>query len=279
MFIGFFLVKGLPARLIMYVLMSALFIALTSFHSSEKEKVMTNKMKVEIWSDVMCPFCYIGKRRFEKAMAQSDYGDQIEVVWKSFQLNPNQVTNPDISVTEDLAAKKGWSLDYTRQMSQYVTDMAAGEGLRYDFDNAVVANSFNAHRLLQFAKTVDKGDELKEALLRGYFTEGKNTDDDSTLIAVGTSVGLDANEVKRVVTNKTLYADAVNADVAEAQQLGIKGVPFFVVNRKYGISGAQEVATFSQTLEKAFVEWQEDQPKLQMQNADGAVCTPEGKCD
>ncbi len=236
-------------------------------------------MKVEIWSDVMCPFCYIGKRRFEKALAQSAYSKQIEVVWKSFQLNPNQVTNPEISVTEDLAAKKGWSLEYTREMSAYVTEMAADEGLTYDFDNAVVANSFNAHRLLQFAKTVGKGDELKEALLSGYFTEGLNTDDDVTLIKVGTGVGLDEAEVKRVVNNRELYADAVNADVHEARQLGIHGVPFFVFNRKYAISGAQEVDMFVQTLEKAFVEWQENQPKPQFETVEGESCKPDGSCD
>ena len=236
-------------------------------------------MKVEIWSDVMCPFCYIGKRRFEKALAQSGQADQIEIVWKSFQLNPNQVTNPDITVTEDLAAKKGWSLDYTRQMSAYVTEMAAGEGLTYDFDNAVVANSFNAHRLLQFAKTVGKGDELKEALLKGYFTQGLNTDDDTTLIKIGVAVGLNETEVKRVVSNKTLFADNVKADVNEAHQLGIQGVPFFVFNRKYAISGAQEIQVFKETLGKALKEWQAAQPTPQFEMVEGESCKPDGSCD
>ena len=240
---------------------------------------MKEKMKVEIWSDVMCPFCYIGKRRFEKALANFKDKDEIEVVWKSFQLNPNMVTNANISTTENLAKSKGWTLEYTRQMSNHVTQMAAGEGMLFDFDKAVVANSFNAHRLLQFAKTLGKGDELKEVLLYAYFTDGKNTDDDETLFALAAKIGLPEQEAKNVIENKTLFAEKVHADVLEAQRFGIQGVPFFVVDRKYGISGAQEVSAFSQTLEKAFGEWQAAQPKNKLETIKGAVCTPDVDCE
>lgn len=236
-------------------------------------------MKVEIWSDVMCPFCYIGKRRFEKALANFEHKDDIEVVWKSFQLDPTTVTNPELSVTEELARKKGWTKDYAREMSAYVTNMAEGEGLHYDFDKAIVANSFNAHRVLQFAKTQGKGDQLKEALLYAYFTDGKNTDDDATLLDLAVKAGLEKSEVEKVLADKNSFADAVNQDVMEAQQLRISGVPFFVLDRKYGISGAQELSVFEQNIAKAHSEWEAAQQDTPLQTIEGAVCRPDGSCD
>lgn len=236
-----------------------------------------NKMTVEIWSDVMCPFCYIGKRRFEKALANFKHKDAIQVVWKSFQLNPNMVTNPSISATQHLATSKGWTLEQTKEMQSHVTNMAADAGLQFNFDKAVVANSFNAHRLLQFAKTKKLGDALKEILLRSYFVEGKNTDDNVVLLEIGVAAGLDKNDVENILKDKNAFAEAVQNDVAEAQQLGISGVPFFVIDRKYGISGAQESATFGQALEKSFAEFTEKQQK-EMQFTTGDVCTPDGTC-
>ncbi|AEV33849.1 putative dithiol-disulfide isomerase involved in polyketide biosynthesis [Owenweeksia hongkongensis DSM 17368] len=236
-------------------------------------------MKVEIWSDVMCPFCYIGKRRFEKALSNFKHKDDIEVVWKSFQLDPTTVTNPALSVTEELARKKGWTLEQTREMSAHVTKMAEGEGLHYDFDKAVVANSFNAHRLLQFAKTQGKGDALKEALLYAYFTDGKNTDDTATLLELGLKAGLEKEEVEKVLSDESLFADAVNKDVAEAQQLRISGVPFFVLDKKYGISGAQELMVFEQNLAKAHEEWKATQTTTTIETIEGEVCRPDGTCD
>jgi len=213
------------------------------------------KMQVEIWSDVMCPFCYIGKRRFEAALSQFPHKNDIEVTWKSFQLNPNMVTNPSISVTESLAKSKGWTVEYAREMSNYVSNMAAGVGLKFDFDKAVVANSFNAHRLLQFAKTKGKGDALKELLLEAYFTDGKNTDDNETLIKLGELAGLPKDEVKAIVSDKNLFAAEVQSDVQQSKVLGINGVPFFLINKKQAISGAQETATFINALEKAHSNW------------------------
>lgn len=213
------------------------------------------KMKIEIWSDVMCPFCYIGKRRFEKALDQFPQSDSIEVVWKSFQLNPDMITNPKISTTEALAKSKGWTLEHTREMSAYVSEMAKEEGLLFDFDNAVVANSFKAHRVLQYAKTLGKGDALKELLLKAYFIEGKNTDDNTVLIRLGETIGLDSQAITEVVNNKEAFADAVNLDVDESRKLGITGVPFFVFDRKLGVSGAQKVEAFGNALQKAFEAW------------------------
>ena len=188
-------------------------------------------------------------------------------------------TNPDVSVTEDLAAKKGWSIEYAREMSDHVTKMAAGEGLHYDFDKAVSANSFKAHRLLQFAKTQDKGDAWKEALLYAYFTDGKNTDDNATLAELGLKAGLDKIEVEAVLNDPSNFADAVEFDIEEAQKLGINGVPFFVLDRKYGISGAQELNVFEQNLAKAHEEWKETQPETKLKTTEGEVCRPDGTCD
>ena len=236
-------------------------------------------MKVEIWSDVMCPFCFIGKRRFEKALANFEHKEDIEVVWKSFQLDPTTITKPELSVTEELARKKGWSLEYARQMGDYVTDMARGEGLHYDFDKAIVANSFNAHRLLQYAKTQGKGDELKEALLYAYFTDGKNTDDSDTLLELALTAGLNEQEAKEVITDTNRYADAVHRNIKEAEQLRISGVPFFVIDRKYGISGAQDISVFEQNLAKAYGEWESERRINALEVTEGPVCDTDGYCD
>ncbi|MBS1524499.1 MAG: DsbA family oxidoreductase [Bacteroidetes bacterium] len=233
-------------------------------------------MKVEIWSDVMCPFCYIGKRRFEKAMDEFGQKDEIEVEWKSFQLNPYMKTDPSININQYLAEVKGITVDHARQLNDYVTSMAAEAGLKYDFDKAIVANSFNAHRLGHLAKKHGLGDAMEEALFRAYFTEGKNTDDKQVLADIGESIGLDRNEIMQTLESDN-FADDVKHDIAEAQHLGIQGVPFFVVNNKYGISGAQEVPVFSRTLEKAFNEWQEDN-NSGLTIIEGESCTPDGDC-
>lgn len=211
------------------------------------------KMKVEIWSDIMCPFCYIGKRKFEDALEQFENKNNIEIVWKSFQLNPSMETNQGKNINQYLAEIKGWSLEQAKEMNKQVTGMAANVGLTYDFDKAVVANSFNAHQLIQLAKTQNKGNEAEERLFKAYLSEGKNTDDYQTLVELATEIGIDSKSIEETLTNNT-FAEQVHADVQEAQQLGIRGVPFFVIDRKYGVSGAQESATFLDALTKA---WQE----------------------
>lgn len=224
----------------------------------------------------MCPFCYIGKRRFESAMKDFSHKDQLEVEWKSFQLNPYMKTDPSVNINQYLAEAKGITADHARQLNDYVTGMAAKEGLKYDFDIAIVANSFNAHRLSHLAKKHGLGDAMEEALFKAYFTEGKNTDDKQTLADLGASVGLDRDEIVQMLGSDA-FADEVKHDIAEAQYLGIQGVPFFVLNNKYGISGAREVPVFSETLEKAFSEWQEEnKPGLTI--IEGESCTPDGNC-
>lgn len=210
-------------------------------------------MKVEIWSDVMCPFCYIGKRRFEEALALFNKAGEVKITWKSFQLNPDLVTDPSISIHQYLADAKGWQLDYAQQLNNQVTEMAAGVGLQYNMDSAVVANSFDAHRLVQLAKAHHLGDAAKEALFKAYFTQGQNIADYTTLTNIGAAIGLNIAEVDDVL-NTDAYADAVEQDIDEARQLGIRGVPFFVFNDKYAVSGAQATEVFLQTLDKAYEE-------------------------
>jgi len=234
-------------------------------------------MKIEIWSDVMCPFCYIGKRRFEDALQKSGHGKDIEIEWKSFQLNPDMKTDPSINIDQYLADVKGFSLDHAKELNAHVTQMAAEAGLTYNFDRAVVANSFNAHRFSHLAKKYGLGDAAEEALFKAYFTDGKNIDDAATLIELGTSIGLNAAEIQQTLESDT-YAEDVKRDVAEAQHLGIRGVPFFVMNRKYGVSGAQAVPVFEETIEKAFTEWQQENPKPSLQIIEGDSCGPDGNC-
>jgi predicted DsbA family dithiol-disulfide isomerase len=234
-------------------------------------------MKVEIWSDVMCPFCYIGKRRFEDALQHFENKDEIEIEWKSFQLNPDLETDTSINIDQYLADVKGWTIDHARDLNAHVTQMAAEAGLTYNFDKAVVANSFKAHRFSHLAKKNGLGIEAEEQLFKAYFTDGKNIDDLNTLVELGVQIGLDATAVKQALEGNA-YADDVKHDIAEAQQLDIKGVPFFVMNNKYAVSGAQAVPVFEQTLQKAYAEWQNEHPKPKFEIIEGESCGPDGNC-
>lgn len=211
-------------------------------------------MKIEIWSDIMCPFCYIGKRRFEKAIDQFEYADKVDITWRSFQLNPDMKSDPDANINEYLADAKGWSLQKTRQMNQRVTDMAAEEGLKYNMEQAVVANSFDAHRLIQFAKEQDKADEAEEALFRAYFTKGKNIADHATLSAIASEIGLNAEKARKMLESDQ-YTNQVKHDIEIAGGLNIRGVPFFLFNRKFAVSGARGTKIFLKALKQSWNKW------------------------
>lgn len=233
-------------------------------------------MKVQIWSDVMCPFCYIGKRRFEEALSAFIHSSEVEIEWKSFQLNPALQTNPDISVHQSLADSKGWQLDYAKQVTEQVSEMAAQVNLAFNFDRAVVANSFNAHRFSHLAKKHSLSNEAEEQLFSAYFTEGKNIDDTDTLVELGSEIGLDTNEVRSVLDNPQTYAADVHQDIYEAETLGIRGVPFFVVNNQYAVSGAQATEVFLNTLNTAYAEWKQQPKGLEV--TDGPSCDVDGNC-
>lgn len=235
-------------------------------------------MKVDIWSDVMCPFCYIGKRHFEQAMQEFAHGDSIEVVWHSFQLDPDTKTQPGKDVYSYLAERKGQSLEWSRQAHKHVTDMAARAGLQYNFDKAVVANSFDAHRVLQLAKKHSKGDAMEEQLFKGYFTEGKNIADHDVLADMAVAVGIE-KQVALDVLKSDAYSAEVQADIETAARIGINGVPFFVINNKYGVSGAQPASTFVQALNRAWEEYAKEKGGLTMMDGEAASCEPGGECE
>jgi predicted DsbA family dithiol-disulfide isomerase len=209
------------------------------------------KMKVEVWSDVMCPFCYLGKRRFAVALAEFPDRDDVEVIWKSFQLNPSLETDPDISVTQYLAREKGLDVRVAEQMNDRVARMARQDGPIYNYDEVVVANTFDAHRLIHFARSQNLQDQVMEKLFSAYFTEGRNVDDRATLIELAREVGLDGDAVAAMLDSDA-YTAEVNSDIEEARQLGISGVPFFVFDRAYAVSGAQDTEVFKAALEQSF---------------------------
>jgi predicted DsbA family dithiol-disulfide isomerase len=218
------------------------------------------KMKVEIWSDVVCPFCYIGKRKFESAMAKFPHKDEMEIIWKSYQLSPDARHEPGKDIFQYLADMKGQSLDWSKQMHEQVAQMARAVGLDYRFDKVKPANTFDAHRVIQLAKKRDLSEEMEERLFRAYFTEGELISDADTLIRLAGEVGLDKDEVANMLESEN-YMDAVERDIEEAAHLGARGVPFFVMNRKYGVSGAQDPSVFLQTLNVAYEDWRKATPE------------------
>ncbi|WP_210463108.1 DsbA family oxidoreductase [Rufibacter roseolus] len=231
-------------------------------------------MKVEIWSDVVCPFCYIGKRRFEKALKDFPGKGKVEVVWRSFQLDPDLKFVPGQSVHEYLGKRKGSNAAEGKKMNDYMAQMAKEVGLDYDFDKAIINNTFNAHRLLHLAKKHGKQDEMKERLFAAYYTQGRNVGDLDTLVQLGEEVGLNGDEIREVLQSDT-YAQEVQQDMYEAQQVGVRGVPFYVFNDKYAVSGAQLSELFREVLDKV---WEEEKP--QMISGEGAgFCTPDGICE
>ncbi len=235
-------------------------------------------MKVDIWSDIRCPFCYIGKRRFEEALSRFEHKDQIEVVWHSFELDPSMKTQPDKNPLEYLAEIKGQTLQWSEQMHDQLTGTAAKVGLTFNFSDCVVANSFDAHRFIQFAKTKNLGDQAKERLLKAYFTEGINIADREALLKMGIEIGLAKEEVTHVLETDA-FAENVRSDEATAQRLGIRGVPFFVVDQQYGVSGAQMPETFLEALQHAWTE-KEKITLTKSITADGSgdACEVDGNC-
>lgn len=239
---------------------------------------MNKKMKVEIWSDIMCPFCYIGKRKFEAALNGFENKNEIELVWKSYQLAPDLKTQPNKSAHEFLAKHKGISIDEAKGMNNQIGQMAKQVGLTFNYDKMIVANSFNAHQFAHFTKQFGKQNEAEELLFRSHFSDGKNIDDISVLIDLAKELALDTEALKKALENDN-FSDNVKADILETQQIGVKGVPFFVFDRKYAASGAQNEEVFLQTLEKSFQEWKETQPENSLEIIDGESCTPDGDCD
>ena len=208
-------------------------------------------MRVDVWSDVACPWCYIGKRHLEQAVAGFAHGADVEVVWHSFQLDPTAPAATPGTYTAPLAAKFGKPEADVATMLDEMAQRAAQDGLEYRFDIAQHANTFDAHRLLHLAAEHGVQDDVKERLFRAMFTEGRRVSDPATLRELGVAAGLDADTVSAVLDADT-YADAVRADIEQAHEYGVGGVPFFVLDGRYGVSGAQPADVLGRALEQAW---------------------------
>ncbi|MFH5823824.1 DsbA family protein [Georgenia sp. AZ-5] len=209
---------------------------------------MSEPISVHVWSDVACPWCFIGKRRFETAAAGHD--GEVRVEYHSFELAPDTPVDFEGSEVDFLAGHKGMPHEQVAQMLGQVTQIAAGEGLAYDFDNVQHTKTLKAHELLHLAKAKGLQLELMERLFSAYFEQGRHVGHDEDLVSLAAEAGLDPDEAREALAQGT-YRGAVQADIAAAQQIGIRGVPFYIIGEKYGVSGAQSPEVFAEALRRA----------------------------
>ncbi|WP_157156346.1 DsbA family protein [Diaminobutyricimonas sp. LJ205] len=212
---------------------------------------MTTPIKVDIWSDIACPWCYIGKRKFEAGAAE--FEGEVEIEYHSFELAPDTPVDFDGSETDFLSQHKGIPVGQVKEMLERVTGIASTVGLNYDYDALQHTNTIKAHQLLHFAKSQGRQIEMKERLLKAYFEEGKHVGRDEDLADLAAEIGLDRAAALEALADGRFLAD-VQSDIAQAREYGINGVPFFVIEGKYGVSGAQDAATFAQVLSQVKAE-------------------------
>lgn len=242
--------------------------------------MITNKlhtMKIDIWSDVRCPFCYIGKRKFEQALSEFPHREKLNIEWHSFELDPGMKTEKDVNVYDYLAKRKNISREYSVKMHERVTQMATEVGLDYHFETAVMANSFDAHRLIQLAKQFGLGDAAEERLFKAHFTQGMDISDRVTLIILGNELGLDGKLVKQMLDSDA-FADEVRYDQRQAAEIGINGVPFFIINDRYAVSGAQPSELFLNALNKGWEDYEEEHPLATVLPENRDSCSAGGDC-
>ena len=231
------------------------------------------KLRIDVWSDIVCPWCYVGKRRLEAALAQFPHRDGVEVVWRAFELDPSApaVRDHGVSYAERLARKYATTVDHAQKMIQRMTEVAAADGLDFRFDRIRPGRTFDAHRLLHLAAERGLQDALKERLLRAYMTEGAAIGDRETLVKLASEVGLDPGEAEGVLATDA-YSAEVRSEEDEARDLGVTGVPFFVIGGRYGVSGAQPAELLLRAVTAAWNELSEPAAPL----AEGAACGPDG---
>ncbi|UYQ61448.1 DsbA family oxidoreductase [Streptomyces peucetius] len=232
-------------------------------------------MRVEIWSDIVCPWCYIGKARFEEGLKAFAHRDEIEVVHRSFELDPDRATRDTVPVVDMLAKKYGRTREEAQAMEEHVASTARSAGLEYRSEGRDHGNTFDMHRLLHLAKAHGLQDELLALLYRANFAEETSVFDPEVLVALAVRAGLDEQEARRVLDDEAAYADDVRADEREAAELGATGVPFFVIDRRYGVSGGQPAELFTQALEQA---WQ-GRAITPLGGGDAAACDADGACE
>jgi predicted DsbA family dithiol-disulfide isomerase len=209
-------------------------------------------MLVEIWSDLVCPWCYLGKRRLEGALERFEHADRVDVVWRSFELEPDAPREAE-SRSSLLLTRYGMTAEQAAERDAQMTALAAGEGLEYRPDLAQIGNTFDAHRVLHAARAAGRQAQAKERLLRGYFTEGRKLTDAETLVELAADAGLDPEAARAALADGS-FADEVRDDEREAAAIGITGVPFFVLDRRYAVSGAQPSELLLQALERTWAE-------------------------
>jgi predicted DsbA family dithiol-disulfide isomerase len=237
---------------------------------------MAKRLSVDIWSDIACPWCYIGKRRLEAALNRFPHAADVVKTWHAFELDPTAPAVRDTpAYATRLAKKYGTSVPQAQAMIDRMVRLAASEGLPFDFEHIRPGNTFNAHRLLHLAKLRGVQDPLKEHFFRGYLSEGEPIGEDAALLRLSTEAGLDLDDVQSVLSSD-LYADEVRADESEARALGVDGVPFFVIGNRYAVAGAQPEELLLQALTRAWDELPDAPERLE---GDGAVCGPDGCAD
>lgn len=235
---------------------------------------MKKQLQIDIWSDIACPWCSIGKRRMEAALEKFPHKDDVKITWRAFELNPAAPKAEPASggaYAERLAKKYGWSVKAAQDRLDSMVELAKKDGLEFRFDRIQPGNTFDAHRLVHLAEKRGKQDAMKERLLKAYMTEGEQMSDPATLVRLATEVGIDADEAQALVSSDD-FANEVRADEREAHQIGISGVPFFVIGR-YGVSGAQPAESLLQVLDKA---WSEAPELAEADLPEGAACGVDG---
>lgn len=233
-------------------------------------------MKIEIWSDIMCPFCYIGKKHFDEALSQLEEIKDIDVEYKSYQLDPNYQHKQGDTVYSYLSDSKGMGMDQVKAMTDHVVQSAEKAGLRIDFDKSIPANTFDAHRLTHFAKRKSLEKQVIEALFEAHFTHGENIEQKETLISIGEKCGMNRKELDQLFGADD-FSYEVNQDIMESRNLGISGVPFFLFDRKYAVSGAQPIESFKEVISKSYSEWKsKDSSFVEINPREGEKCGEDG---
>ena len=239
------------------------------------------KMKIEVWTDIMCPYCYIGKLHYEKALEQFEFKDQIELEWKAFLLNPDLPNKgKGMPVMDYLHNTVGVSEEDTKKMNEQIAQLAKENGIESNLENAVAANTLDAHRLIKLAATKGVDSKVMQLLSKAYFEEAKDYSDHAILIEIGISAGLDKKEIEKLLASDD-YAYEVKQDIQEANNLGFDTVPTFLFNRKHALVGSQPVGAFIKTLQKAYLKWKKQDLK-QTEAVDvtqGKSCSIDGTCD
>ncbi|WP_411170085.1 DsbA family oxidoreductase [Clostridium sp. MB05] len=231
-------------------------------------------MKVEIWSDIFCPFCYIGKRRFEAALEKFDNSLEVEVIYRSFELNPSSPKHYEEDIHALIASKYGMSYEEAKLNNDNIIKQAATLGLTYNFDTLIPTNSFDAHRMIHFANKYRKMEEMTEGLFKAYFTDSKDVSDYEILANIVASIGLDKEEALEVLNNND-YEESVRRDEKRGSQLGITGVPFFVFNDKFAVSGAQSTDIFLNALNKVL---EDEKISVALNNENSVNICTDGYC-